>query len=129
MQQKVLMEKYPVFHADIAKSETTLASADDVVDFLKARIDADPGIAYVATFDHYAHTQAIGGDINPDMKAARNVVFCFGKALPNPDVLSVRPRSIGVADMGDHFHVSFLEAPMKLANETMEGWVKSMRNT
>ena len=36
-------------------------------------------------------------------------------------------RSIGVADMGDRFVVSFLEAPMPFANDTMESWVKGLR--
>jgi hypothetical protein len=43
-------------------------------------------------------------------------------------VLAVRPRSIGVADMGDKFVVSFMEAPMKPANDAMEMWVKGLRN-
>lgn len=69
-------------------------------------------MAFIGVFDHYAHTQGIGGEIDPDIKAAVDVIFCFGFALPNPQVLAVRPRSIGVADLGDRFVVSFLEAPM-----------------
>jgi len=30
--------------------------------------------------------------------------------------------------MGDKFVVSFLEAPMKPANEAMEAWVKGLRD-
>ncbi|WP_414718902.1 DUF6858 family protein [Sulfuricella sp.] len=40
----------------------------------------------------------------------------------------MRPRSIGVADLADRFVVSFLEAPMKPANESMKAWVKGLRN-
>ena len=39
----------------------------------------------------------------------------------------MRPRSIGVADIGTKFGVSFLEAPMKPANDTMVSWVKGLR--
>jgi len=56
------------------------------------------------------------------------VVFCFGNALPNPQVLAVRPRSIGIADMGDHFFVSFMDAPMKVANDAMQAWALALRN-
>jgi hypothetical protein len=42
-------------------------------------------------------------------------------------VLAVRPRAIGVADMGDRFVLSFMEAPMQPANEAMEAWVKGLR--
>lgn len=56
------------------------------------------------------------------------MVFCFGNALPNPQVLAVRPRSIGIADMGDHFFVSFMDAPMKVANDAMQAWALALRN-
>jgi len=126
MKQSLLMEKYPVFDLEIPKSETSCTDTDAVIAALKARIDAHPKVAYIATFDHYAHTTAIGGTIAEAVKDARNIVFCFGVALPNPHVLSVRPRSIGVADMGDHFHVSFLEPPMEVATKEMEAWCKGL---
>ena len=128
MKQTLLQEKYPVFVAEIGKDETTCANVDDVVAYLKARIAEKEKVVFIGVFDHYAHTKGIGGEINPDIRAAVDVMFCFGFALPNPQVLAVRPRSIGVADMGDKFVVSFLEAPMKPANEAMEDWVKGLRN-
>ena len=126
MKQSLLMEKYPVFDLEIAKSETSCTSVDDVIAALKAKIDAHPKVAYIATFDHYAHTTAIEGSIADAVKAAQNIVFCFGVALPNPHVLAVRPRSIGVADMGDRFHVTFLEPPMEVATKEMEAWCKAL---
>lgn len=42
--------------------------------------------------------------------------------------MAVRPRSIGVVDLGDRFVVTFMEAPMPPANEAMEAWAKSLRN-
>ncbi|MFA5082535.1 MAG: DUF6858 family protein [Hydrogenophilaceae bacterium] len=127
MKQTLLQEKYPVFVAEIGKDETACKNVDEVVDYLKARIAEKEKVRFIGVFDHYAHTQGIGGEINPDIRAAVDVMFCFGFALPNPQVLAVRPRSIGVADLGDKFVVSFLEAPMKPANEAMEAWVKGLR--
>lgn len=126
MQQSLLMEKYPVFDLALPKSETSHADVASIIAALKAKIDAHPKVAYIATFDHYAHTTAIGGSIAEDVKDAQNIVFCFGVALPNPKVLAVRPRSIGVADMGDHFHITFLEPPMEMATKEMEAWCKAL---
>lgn len=128
MKQTLLQEKYPVFTAEIAKGETTCQTVDAVVDYLKAKIAGSPKVQFIGVFDHYAHTKGIGGEIAPDIRGAVDVIFCFGIALPNPQVLAVRPRSIGVADMGDKFVVSFLEAPMKPANDAMEAWVKGLRD-
>lgn len=128
MKQTLLQEKYPVFSAEIGKDETTCRNVDDVVAHLKARIAENPKVQLFGVFDHYAHTQRIGGEIAPGIQAAVDVIFCFGFALPNPQVLAVRPRAIGVADLGDKFVVSFMEAPMPPANLAMESWVKALRN-
>lgn len=128
MRQTILMEKYPVYHAEIDKAETSLATVDDVVAYLKTKIEETPKVAFIGVFDHYAHTRGIGGAIAEGIQDARNVMFCFGLALPDPNVLAVRPRSIGVADMGGTFVVSFLEAPMKPANDAMEAWIRGMRD-
>jgi hypothetical protein len=126
MKQTLLQEKYPVFYLEIPKAETSLDSVDAIVAALDARIQAESNVAMIGVFDHYAHTQGMGGEIRPDIVAAKNLVFCFGYKLPDPRVLSVRPRSIGVADCGDRFVVSFLEAPMEIATRTMEGWCKAL---
>lgn len=127
MKQITVMEKYPVFTLDLPKTETACQTVDDVVAALKARIDADERVAFIAVFDHYAHTSKLGGPIEPAIQAAKNLVFCFGLALPNANVMAVRPRSIGIADLGDRFVVNFMEAPMKPANDAMEAWVKGLR--
>lgn len=127
MKQTLLQEKYPVYVAEIGKQETACQNVDDVVAYLKDRIAENKKVQFIGVFDHYAHTTNIGGEINPDIKAAVDVIFCFGIALPNPQVLAVRPRSIGVADLGDRFVLSFMEAPMKPANDAMEAWVKGLR--
>ncbi|MDP3639231.1 MAG: hypothetical protein Q8R51_17805, partial [Azonexus sp.] len=70
----------------------------------------------------------IGGPIVEGMTAAVDIIFCFGFAIPNPQMLAVRPRSIGIADMGDKFVISFMEAPMQPANQAMEAWTLALRN-
>ncbi len=128
MKQTVLQEKYPVFVLELPKSETTCQSVDDVVARLKKDMEADERVADIAVFDHYAHTASIGGEISGEIEAAKNVVFCFGMKLPGPLVLAVRPRSIGIAQMKDKFVISFMEAPMPVANDAMESWVKALKD-
>lgn len=93
MKQLHFQEKYPITVLDIAKSETRHASVAAIAEYFRACIARTPRVSYIGTFDHFAHTQAIGGDIAPGILAAVNVLFCFGHALPNPQVLAVRPRS------------------------------------
>ncbi len=81
----------------------------------------------IATFDHLAHTQRIGGEIRPDILAAKNLIFCFGVKLLDPTMMAVRPRSIGFAELPDRFVISFLEAPMPEANRKMTEWVTALR--
>lgn len=128
MKQTLLQEKYPVYLAEIGKAETSCKNVDDIVTYLKNRIAENEKVQFIGVFDHFTHTKNIGGEVNPDIKAAVDVIFCFGFMLPNPQVLAVRPRSIGVADMGDRFVLSFMEAPMQPANEAMVSWVKGMRD-
>lgn len=128
MKQTLLQDKYPVYVAEIDKADARCQSVDEVVSYLKEKIAANPKVKFIGVFDHYAHTKNIEGEINPEIKAAVDVIFCFGFALPNPQVLAVRPRSIGVADLGNKFVLSFMEAPMKPANEAMEAWVTGLRD-
>lgn len=93
----------------------------------KAEAEVDPTVRLISVFDHYGHTKMIGGEIRPDILAAKNLIFCFGTKLPDPTMLAVRPRSIGIAELPDRFVISFLEAPMPEANRKMTEWVLSLR--
>jgi hypothetical protein len=127
MKQSLLQEKYPIYTLELAKSETSLKSVDAIIDYLKQKVEAHPAAKFIAMFDHYAHTKSLEkGEINPDILAAKNLVFCFGIKLPNPQVLAVRPRAIGVAETKNGYVITFLEAPIPEANATMEQWVKSI---
>ena len=127
MKQQLLQEKYPVYVLEVMKSETDLRNTDTIIAYLKGCIDAHNVAVYISQFDHYAHTQSLEeGEMGEGIIAAKNIVFCFGLKLPKPEMLSVRPRSIGVAEYKDKFVISFLEAPMPLANNAMESWVKAI---
>lgn len=129
MKQKILMEKYPIFELEVDFNETTLKNVDEVIEHIKVQIDNHPVARYIAVFDHYGHTKELkGGAMSDEIKDAKNIICCFGKELPKPEILALRPRSIGVAQMNDKFIVSFLEAPNPMANSAMESWAKSIAN-
>jgi len=129
MKQILLQEKYPVFSLELDKSETTMQTVDEIIDYFKSKIDAHKVVSFIAVFDHYSHTKALEeGVIDESILDAKDIIFCFGIALPNAQVLAVRPRSIGVAELEDKFIISFMEAPMPLANVAMEEWAKGLRN-
>lgn len=129
MKQIRVMEKYPVFTLEIAKNETSYKNIDEIFAYLKKQIAAHPVATYIGEFDHYAHTSSLEvGQISDEIKDAKNIICCFGKAIPNPEILAVRPRTIGVAQMADSFVVSFLEAPNPDANVAMEKWIKGIAN-
>ncbi len=128
VKQTLLLEKYPVFVLELARSESRLGSVDEICAYFRERIEAHRCGQFIGVFDHYAHTCALPeGTVGDDVLAAKNVLFCFGIALPNPYVLAVRPRSIGVAETPTGFVVTFLEAPMPVANAAMEDWANGLR--
>lgn len=127
MKQKIFKDKYHIFEIVFNKDEVVASSVDAILDILKEKIDAHPVVSYIATFDQYAQTKRLNGPIREDIKDAKNIIFCFGKEIPTPEVLAVRPRSIGVAELEDHFVVNFLEAPNEQANVVMENMIKSLQ--
>jgi len=128
MKQMTLQEKYPVFILDIFKEETHYKNASEILEFFKEKINSHSVCSYIGEFDHFAHTKKINGEINPEIHDCKIVMFCFGNKLPNGKIPAVRPRSIGVTEYKDKFEISFLEAPALIANETMENWVKELKN-
>ncbi len=128
MKQSLLQEKYPVFTLEVERDETDFESVDAIVAYLKDRIEGHKVARFIAVFDHFAHTQSLPeGQIGEGILAAKNIVFCFGLTLPEPRVLAVRPRSIGVAETEAGFVITFMEAPMPVANKAMEEWAKAIR--
>ena len=128
MKQKIFKDKYSIFEIEYKKSELEFNSVDEIINALQIKIDAHPIIAFIAIFDQYAHTSSLkDGEVNPNIKAAKNIIFCFGKELPTPEVLAVRPRSIGVCELEDSYVINYLEAPNETANDTMESFIKALK--
>jgi hypothetical protein len=129
MKQTLFQEKYPVFTLEVEKSETSYDSVDAIIEYLKGKVEENSNTVFIAVFDHYSHTRSLpDGEIAPEIRDAKNLVFCFGIKLPTPQVMAVRPRSIGVTELEGKFMINFMEAPMPIANTTMEAWVKGLLN-
>jgi hypothetical protein len=128
MKEKIFKEKYPIFEIEFKKNELKYKNVDEIIVALKEKIDANPVIAFIAIFDHYKHTLSLqDGIINPNIKDAKNIIFCFGKEIPTPEIMAVRPRSIGVCEMQDSFVINFLEAPSETVNKTIKEFIKSLK--
>ena len=127
MTHSTVMEKYPVNELIIQKNEIKYTTLDEILDDIKEKIDAHPVATYISIFDHYTHTKGLAeGEINEEILDAKNIIFCFGKQLPNASMMALRPRSIGVLEYKDTFVVSFMDAPNPQAHEAMTTWVKSI---
>lgn len=126
MEQKLALGKYPIFSKELSKSQIKYSSAEDILNYFKAQIDANPMVAYIGTFDHYNHTKSIGGQVPADIKDIQNIIFCFGPQVPNVDIVAVRPRSIGVTELENSFVVNFMEAPGAMPNQVMMQWVAGL---
>jgi len=126
MTQTNFMDKYPVYSLELKKTQTELQNVDEILAYFKNKIDNHKIATFIALFDHYSHTKSIDGTINPDIKNAKNIVFCFGGAIPNTNMLAVRPRSIGVAELEKSFMIEFMEAPKEDIQELLVAWSKEL---
>jgi hypothetical protein len=125
--QTLLEETVPVYLLEIERSECCFDSVDEIAAHFKEQIEANRSACFIALFDHFAHTKKLpAGQIDEKIRAAVNVVFCFGLTLPEPVQLANRPRSIGICETANRFIISFMEAPMPVANALIESWAKSL---
>ncbi len=128
MQKSIFLEKYPVCSIEISKSEAKDKTISEVVSFIQEKIETHKVAKFITIFDNYAHTNGLGGEIMEGIIGAQNIIFCFGPAIPNPKILAVRPRSIGVCEFADKYMFEFLEAPKEDLTETMMGWIKALHD-
>lgn len=127
MQQSLLQDKFSIYSLEVPKAQCRFGSMEEILAHLKACTEAHPFAVFISNFDHYSHTKSLAdGEMAPEIRDARNFIFCFGHKLPMPKMLAMRPRSIGIAETADTYHLSFQEAPMPFANEAMESWVKGV---
>jgi len=127
MKKSIVLEKYPVFTLELQKNETHCQDLDAIVAYYQEKIEKHPIARFISLFDHYSHTKELGGEINPEIKNAKNLVFCFGAAIPNTKILAVRPRSIAIAELEDSFIIEFMEAPVEKLQELMEEWTLQLK--
>ncbi len=128
MKKVIFKEKYPVFTTEILKRETRFKHTDNMIEYLKTKIEEHCIASYITVFNHYAHTKYLDGhSIMDGILDAKNLIFCFGKEIPTPKILAVRPRSIGVCEFEDRFEINFLEAPKETLQKEMEGWIKELK--
>ena len=124
MEQMTLMDKYPVFTKKIAKENTSFKNIDEIIAYLKERMDTDPVAIFIGIFDHYTYTSGLEvHEIADNILDAKNIMCCFGDKLLLPQITAIRPRSFGVVLTTDGFVVSFLQAPSPVANAKMVEWV------
>jgi hypothetical protein len=128
MKLSLLHERYPIYGLELPRDESRFDSVDAICAYFRACIEAHPSAVFIAEFDHLAHTRSLpDGEVGEGIYAAKNLVFCFGIALPCPQILAVRPRSIGIAETDAGFLITFMEAPMPVANAAMEDWATGLR--
>jgi len=128
LKQTIEQIELPVFNLWLKPSECRFDSVEKIAEFLKRQIESHKAAHYIATFDHLEHTRRLPeGQVADEIKAAVNVVFCFGFSLQDPLQLATRPRSIGICRDRGGFTISFVEAPMPLVNALMEGWALALR--
>lgn len=126
MQKTNFLDKFPVISYEIKKTQTSFSSVDEIVDFLKLKVQNHKIARYIGVFDHFSHTKALGGEMVDGLVDAKNIIFCFGQAIPNPKILAIRPRSIGVCEFEDRFSVDFMEAPKEDLTKLMQSWVEEL---
>ena len=126
MTQTTFMDKYPINSLEINKNKTKLTSVDEIIDYYKNKITKHPIATFISIFDHYEHTKSIDGEISGDIKDAKNIIFCFGSAIPNSKILAVRPRSIGVAELEESFMIEFMDAPKESIQELLVLWSEEL---
>ena len=128
MTKSTVMEKYPVLSLNIKKTETTYTNVSQFTNYFKEKIEQDPIATFISIFNHYEHTTNLeSAEIAEGITDAQNIIFCFGQKIPNPLILSVRPRSIAIVEDEDSFTISFMEAPMKPMSDKMQGWVEALK--
>lgn len=127
MTKSMVLGKYPVFSLEVSKELCRFSKTEEIVNDFKEKIDTHPVATFIAVFDHYAHTQSIKGEIEASIKDVKNVVFCFGKAIPNTKIAAARPRSIAVCELENAFSIEFMEAPNEQLTDVMKSWAESIK--
>jgi hypothetical protein len=127
MKKSIFKEKYPIWTLEMSKDKMKITDMDNIISYFLNKIEEHPIAKYLVTFDHIEHTKSLDEhSINPSIKDIKNIIFCFGKEIPNTKVAAVRPRSIAICELEDRFMIEFLEAPNEKLHNVMESWAKGL---
>ncbi|WP_024954387.1 DUF6858 family protein [Sulfurospirillum arcachonense] len=126
MKKTIFMDKYPVYTLKLEKNEVEQKNIAELIEYYKEKIDNHKIAKFISIFDHYAHTKSLDGEIMEGLLDAKNIIFCFGHAIPNTKMVAARPRSIGICEFDKYFIIEFLEAPKEELHALMESWTKAL---
>jgi len=126
MKRSILLDTHPMYAMTILKSEMTLNTLPEIIDYFKEKIEENPEAVFITVFDHYAHTKELNGQIMEGLLNAQNLIFCFGHTIKNVDILAFRPKSIAMAETEESFTFEFLETPRPEVNAWMTSWIKGL---
>ena len=127
MKRSILLDTHPMYSMEISKSEAKVSNIDEIITHFKQKIEENPEAVFITVFDHYAHTKELNGEILDTVVNARNLLFCFGHAIKNIEVLAFRPKSIAICETKESFILEFLETPRPEVNAWMQSWIKELQ--
>jgi len=127
MKRTILLNTHPMYSIEFLKSEIKYSNINEIIEHFKRKIEDNQYGIFITTFDHYAHTKNINGEILDTIVNARNLLFCFGETIKNIEILAFRPKSIAICELQDSFILEFLETPMPEINLWIQSWIKDLR--
>jgi hypothetical protein len=128
MKKTILLDTHPMYSCEILKNETTRQNIDDIIEHFKHKIEGNPEAGFITVFDHYQHTQSLGGEILENIRDAKNLIFCFGHTIKDIEILAFRPKSIAICETDDSFILEFLETPRPEVNAWMQSWIEELKS-
>ena len=126
MEKVIFKDKYPVYTMQVLKKELKSENIEVIIEHFKNQIEKHPSAQFISVFDNYAHTASLNGEINSKIKAAQNIIFCFGRSINDTKEVSLRPRSIAICELDDKFTIEFVEAPKPTATNFIILWCENL---
>lgn len=112
---------------EIAKADTRCCDVDEIAVALQRCICRHGEAVFIEVFDHYGLNLRLGESLPFAMQDAKAILFCPSAKLLTPARLALCPCTIGVADMGNRFVISFPDMASIFRTETLLEWVEALR--
>ncbi len=126
MEKKIINEEFPIYYKEIAKRDTSYKHIGEIIAALQTRLADNPSAQVIAVFNLYDHVRMRDGQVADEILGAQNLLFCVANAIPNSDLVALRPRSIGLTEFADRFVLNFMEAPAHPVTETMRTLIEAV---